>query len=98
LTTLAELRNKQERYHIANNTYADDAEALGFAGSCTENCVYLISFDGTPDSQSFKARLTPNPEGGTNGVNQMSDEECSWFTIDSLERREAENDSCLIGR
>ena len=98
LSTLAELSTQQERYLITNNTYADDAEALGFTGSCTENCVYLISFDGTPDSQSYTARLEPNPVGGTNGVNQMSDEQCSWFTIDARGRREAENDSCLGGR
>jgi type IV pilus assembly protein PilE len=98
LTALAKMDARQQSYLNLNNTFADDAEALGFTGSCTENCVYLISFDGTPDSQSYTARLTPNPDGGTNGVNQMSDEQCSWFTIDALGRREAENDSCLGGR
>jgi hypothetical protein len=50
------------------------------------------------NAQTYVARLVPREGGGTNGVSQTSDEDCSWFTIDALGRRAAENAKCLEGR
>jgi Tfp pilus assembly protein PilE len=88
----------QENFRLVNNTYTNNLPALGFAGGCTENCVYNISFDVAPTTQTFTARLVPNPAGGTNGVNQTEDEDCQWFTIDARGRRDASDQSCLEGR
>lgn len=98
LNGLGQMQLQQKNYRSVNNTYTDDFDALGFHGGCTENCVYLVSFDITPNTQTYKARFTVNPEGGTNGVNQIRDEDCSWFTIDAQGRRAAESEKCLIGR
>lgn len=98
LNALSAMRTAQENYRNIYNTYTDDLDALGFAGGCTENCVYRISFDVAPDTRTYTARITPNPSGGTNGVNQMQDDDCSWFTIDARGRRAAENEKCLEGR
>ena len=56
------------------------------------------AFDVAPDTQTFTARFVPNPAGGTNNVNQMTDDDCSWFTVDAQQRRDAENQKCLEGR
>jgi prepilin-type N-terminal cleavage/methylation domain-containing protein len=97
LKDMERLHLQQERFRLANNTFTSDLDALGFAGGCTENCVYDISFD-LVNAQTYVARLVPREGGGTNGVSQTSDEDCSWFTIDALGRRAAENAKCLEGR
>jgi hypothetical protein len=75
---------QQENFRTVNNTYTNNLPALGFAGGCTANCVYDISFDVAPTTQTYTARFVPNPGGGTNGVDQTRDDDCSWFTIDAL--------------
>jgi type IV pilus assembly protein PilE len=92
------MRTQQENFRLVNNTYTADLAALGFPGGCTERCVYLVSFDVAPDTQTYTARVVPNPAGGTNNVNQTKDTDCSWFTIDALGVRAAENTKCLEGR
>lgn len=98
LNAMNHLYVRQEDFRTMNHTYTSDLAALGFVGDCTENCVYLVTFDVTPDTRTWRARIEPNPAGGTNGVNQVRDTECSWFTIDALGRRAAENERCLEGR
>ncbi len=97
LNGMNRMTQRQENFRLVNNTYTSDLDALGFAGGCTENCVYDISFDVAPDTQTYRARFVPRPGGGTNGVNQTDDEDCSWFTVDARGRRDAENDNCLQG-
>lgn len=91
------MTSRQENFRLVNNTYTNDLAALGFAGGCTENCVYNVTFDVAPTTQTYTARFVPNPAGGTNGVNQSTDDDCSWFTIDARGRRDAESDNCLAG-
>jgi type IV pilus assembly protein PilE len=98
LNGLGQMRMRQESFLNTNQTFTADLDALGFPGGCTENCIYLVSFDVAPDTQTYTARFTVNPDGGTNGVNQIRDEDCTWFTIDARGRRAAENEKCLIGR
>lgn len=98
LNGLGQMLMRQESFRNVNRTYTADFDALGFPGGCTENCVYLVSFDVAPDTQTYTARFTANPDGGTNGVNQIRDEDCTWFTIDARGRRAAESDKCLMGR
>jgi type IV pilus assembly protein PilE len=98
LDDMNRLYTQQENFRLVNNTYTNNLPALGFAGGCTVNCVYNITFDVAPTTQTYTARLVPNPAGGTNGVNQTEDEDCQWFTIDALGRRSASDQSCLEGR
>jgi prepilin-type N-terminal cleavage/methylation domain-containing protein len=98
LNDMNRLYLRQEEFRTVNHSFTSDLGALGFAGGCTENCVYNITFDVAPDTRTYSARFVPNPAGGTNGVNQLRDEACSWFTIDALGRRAAENQQCLEGR
>jgi hypothetical protein len=60
--------------------------------------VYTITFDVAPTAQTYRARIQPTAGGGTNGVNQTTDGDCSWFTIDAQGVRAAENEKCLVGR
>lgn len=89
---------QQENFRTVNNTYTNNLPALGFAGNCSTNCVYNITFDVAPTTQTYTARFAPRPGGGTNNVDQTTDGDCSWFTIDALGRRNAENQKCLEGR
>jgi prepilin-type N-terminal cleavage/methylation domain-containing protein len=98
LNGLGQMTVRQEAWRLANNTFTADLEDLGFTDGCTDNCVYNVTFDVAPDTRTFTARFVPNPGGGTNGVNQTEDEDCSWFTVDALGRRLAEDASCLEGR
>ena len=83
------LLTNQENFRLQNNTYTADLAALGFPGGCTEYCVYTIDFTVAPDTRTFTARARPTAGGGTNGVNQNTDTDCQWFTIDALGRKAA---------
>jgi hypothetical protein len=89
----------QEQFRLQNPGvgYSNNLVTLGFPGNCSENCVYNISFD-VVNAQTYTARFVPNPAGGTNDVNQTTDEPCSWFTVDALGRRAAEDQRCLESR
>ena len=97
LNAMGRMVTAQEQFRLVNHTYSNSPTALGFPGNCSENCVYDISFD-VADAQTYRARFVPNPGGGTNEVDQTMDEPCSWFTVDALGRRDAENQRCLEGR
>lgn len=91
---LLRLQANQERWYLSNNTYTNDLTALGFAGGCSDNCVYTLDFTVAADTTGYTARAQPTAGGGTNGVNQTRDEDCSWFTINNRGVRDAEDDSC----
>lgn len=97
LNAMGRMVTAQEQFRLVNNTYTNNLAALGFPGGCTENCVYTVSFD-VANAQTFRARFVPTPGGGTNNVNQTTDDACSWFTVDALGRRAAEDQRCLEGR
>jgi len=98
LNAMGRMATAQESFRLRNRTYTNDLAALGFDDGCTENCVYLVSLDVPPNAETYTARFVPNPAGGTNGVNQIGDEDCQSFTIDALGRRSAPNRNCLEGR
>lgn len=98
LDAMNRLYLQQENFRLANNTYTNNLAAIGFPGGCSEHCVYTITFDVAPTAQTYTARLVPTVGGGTNGVNQTTDNDCSWFTITALGVRAAENEKCLEGR
>lgn len=99
LNAMGRMLTAQENFRNTNPGigYTNNLAALGFPGGCTENCVYTVSFD-VANAQTFRARLVPTPGGGTNNVNQTTDDDCSWFTVDALGRRDAEAQKCLEGR
>ena len=91
---LLSLRTNQERWKLQNNTYTADLTALGFPAGCTDYCVYTIDFTVAPDTQTYTARAQPTVGGGTNGVDQNTDGDCSWFTIDANGVTNAESANC----
>jgi type IV pilus assembly protein PilE len=98
LNAMGQMVTAQEQFRTANPGigYTNNLAALGFTGGCTVNCVYTVSFD-VANAQTFTARFVPTPGGGTNDVDQTTDDACSWFTIDALGRRNAEDQRCLEG-
>lgn len=98
LNAMGQMQTRQENFRNVNHTYTADLDALGFPDGCTENCIYTVSFDVAPDTRSYTARLTPTPGGGSNDVDQTTDERCPWFTVDALGRRDAPDERCLRGR
>jgi len=98
LNAMGLMQTRQENFRLVNNTYTANLAALGFPGGCTENCVYTVSFDVAPDTQTYTARFVPTVGGGTNDVDQTDDDACSWFTVDARGRRAAETEKCLRGR
>jgi len=99
LNGMGQMVTSQENFRTTNPGigYTNNLAALGFTGGCTANCVYNVTFD-VVNAQTFRARFVPRPGGGTNGVNQETDTRCSWFTVDALGRRAAEDQACLQGQ
>jgi len=83
-TALLRLQANQERYFLQHNAYTDDPEALGFAGSLSENGVYTLSIVPDPDKGlvgGYTATAAPTPGGGRNGVSMTDDAECASFSL-----------------
>lgn len=98
LNAMGQMQTRQENFRNVNHTYTADLDELGFPDGCTENCVYTVTFDVAPDTRTYTARLTPTPGGGSNDVDQTSDSDCGWFTVDAQGRRAAQQEKCLKGR
>jgi len=84
MTALGVVSTNQEDFFASNLTFTDDFADLGFPAGSTHNGVYLLDFIGTPDTLSYTIRARPAPGGGSNGVDQSSDEACQWFTQNNL--------------
>lgn len=98
LNAMGQMQTRQENFRNVNHTYTADLDALGFPDGCTENCIYTVTFDVAPDTRTYTARLMPTAGGGWNDVDQTSDVDCGWFTVDAQGRRAAPEEKCLRGR
>jgi type IV pilus assembly protein PilE len=79
---LLRIAAEQERFYLQNNTYTNNLAALGFPAAVTENAVYTLTIP-VATALAFQVNAAPRPGGGTNGVNQMGDAECTLFTINA---------------
>ena len=87
ISTLEQIATDQWRLQLDTNTFTADWDALGFPGGLSTNGVYVLDFPVAPDTDGFMIRAQPATGGGTNGVDQTSDESCQWFTLDEKGRR-----------
>jgi type IV pilus assembly protein PilE len=81
-SALLRIAVEQERFYLQNNTYTNNLALLGFPAGVTENAVYTLTIPAA-SAVGFQAQAAPRVGGGTNGVNQTADGECTTFTIDS---------------
>jgi type IV pilus assembly protein PilE len=83
---LLRLATNQERFYLQNRTYSSVVDGSNaFPKSDTsENGVYAITVATNGGwAQDYTATATPVPGGGTNGVDQSGDMDCTSFSIDS---------------
>lgn len=89
---LLRLATNQERYYLQNRTYSNTIDGSNTfpASSMSENSVYAITVATIGGwSLDYTATATPNPGGGTNGVDQVADTDCTSFTLSSTGQRGA---------
>jgi type IV pilus assembly protein PilE len=84
-TALLRLATNQERFYIQNHRYSDTIDAsVGFAMAKSEHGVYAITLMTTNGwTQDYTASATPVPGGGTDGVDQTVDTDCTSFSLTS---------------
>lgn len=90
-TALLRLATNQERFYIQNHRYSDTVNAgLGFGTATSENGVYAITLSTVNGwTQDYTATATPVPGGGTNGVDQTVDSDCTSFSLSSSGAKQA---------
>ena len=82
---LLRLATNQERFYIQNHRYSDAVDAgVGFAMAMSENGVYAITIATMNGwTQDYTATVTPIAGGGTNGIDQTVDADCTSFWLTS---------------
>lgn len=87
-TALLRISTNQERWYLQNNTFSANLADVGFPTADSENGVYTLTID-FADTAGWQATANPTPGGGSNGVNQGADGDCTSFTLDSAGVRTA---------
>lgn len=90
---LLRLAGNQERFYLANNTYAsddlmDDAPPAGLGISGTERGLYDLEI--TPHGDGLQVGYTATATAVA-GEDQADDEDCAVFSVDQQGVRTAEN-------
>jgi type IV pilus assembly protein PilE len=82
---LLRLATNQERFYIQNHRYSDAVDAgVGFVMAMSENGVYAITLATMNGwTQDYTATVTPIAGGGTNGIDQTVDADCTSFWLTS---------------
>jgi type IV pilus assembly protein PilE len=90
-TALLRLATNQERFYIQNHRYSDTVDgSVGFGSPKSENGVYAIAVSTVNGwTQDYTATATPVPGGGTNGVDQTVDTDCTSFSLSSSGAKQA---------
>jgi type IV pilus assembly protein PilE len=78
-TALLQLATNQERFYLANRTYATTADlaALGFVGGKSEKGTYALAIP-VANANTYTATATP---AGGGAVDMTADVECAAFSI-----------------
>lgn len=89
-SALLRVASAQEKFYLANNTYADtDAMAAappdGLGISATDLNLYDLSIESDDLTQGYTVVAVPTEGGG-----QADDEDCARFTLDQSQLRTAE--------
>ena len=79
------LATNQERFYLQNHRYSDTVDnGVGFATAMSENGVYALTLATANGwTQDYTVTATPVAGGGTNGVDQTSDSDCTSFSLTS---------------
>jgi type IV pilus assembly protein PilE len=79
------LATNQERFYLQNHRYSDTVDgSLGFTAPKSENGVYALTLATANGwTQDYTVTATPVAGGGTNGVDQTSDNDCTSFSLTS---------------
>jgi type IV pilus assembly protein PilE len=82
---LLRLATNQERFYLQNHRYSDTIDgSLGFAAPKSENDVYALTVATANGwTQDYTVTATPVAGGGTNGVDQTLDNDCTSFSLTS---------------
>jgi type IV pilus assembly protein PilE len=82
---LLRLATNQERFYLQNHRYSDTIDgSLGFAAPKSENDVYALTVATANGwTQDYTVTATPVAGGGTNGVDQTADNDCTSFSLTS---------------
>jgi len=88
---LLRLATNQERFYLQNHRYSDTVDgSVGFATPTSENGVYAIAVATVNGwTQDYTATATPVAGGGTDGVDQTSDTDCTSFSLTSAGAKSA---------
>jgi len=84
-TALLRLQTNQERYYLANRTYAGDPGALGFVGDLTERGTYTLSIAGA-GADGYTATATPRAGAA---IDMTLDTQCTSFSLTAQGARSA---------
>jgi type IV pilus assembly protein PilE len=79
------LQTNQERFYLQNHRYSDTVDnSVGFTTATSENGVYALTLATANGwTQDYTVTATPVAGGGTNGVDQTSDSDCTSFSLTS---------------
>jgi type IV pilus assembly protein PilE len=85
------LATNQERFYLQNHRYSDTVDgSLGFTAPKSENGVYALTLATANGwTQDYTVTATPVAGGGTNGVDQSSDNDCTSFSLTSAGAKSA---------
>jgi type IV pilus assembly protein PilE len=88
---LLRFATNQERFYLQNHRYSDAVDvSVGFATPQSENGVYALTVATANGwTQDYTVTATPVAGGGTNGVDQTSDNDCTSFSLTSAGAKSA---------
>lgn len=95
-SALLRVQTQQERFYLDNDRFASSFAAgeLDMSDE-SENGVYELALSTTDGwADDFTATATPKAGGGTNGVDQTTDTDCTSFSINSEGVRTASSTEC----
>lgn len=76
-TALLQLQTNQERFYLANRTYSNDPDQLGFVGDLTEKGTYTLAI---PVANATGYTATATPRAGA-AIDMTADAQCTQFSI-----------------
>jgi len=91
---LLRLATNEERFYLQNRTYSANVDSgVGFGAATSENGVYALALATNAGwTQDYTATATAVAGGGTNGIDQTADTDCTSFSITSTGVRSATGD------
>lgn len=79
IASLLDLKGRMEEYYMNNDSYAGASITALMGGTQSQEGLYTLSFEGTPNAYGYKLVATANG----------SDPECLTLTLDSIGQKGA---------